>query len=96
MLLNRARPYFRIVAMLEVVSYVMLIFIAVPLKYFSGDSQYVELLGMPHGLLFIAYLLLAYLLKDSENWSLKDLSIIIIASIIPFGTFYIDWKYLRH
>ena len=96
MLLNRARPYFRIVAMLEGVSYVMLIFIAVPLKYFSGDSQYVELLGMPHGLLFIAYLLLAYLLKDSENWSLKDLSIIIIASIIPFGTFYIDWKYLRH
>ena len=93
--LNRARTYFRIAAMLEGASYVMLIFIAVPLKYFSGDAQYVELLGMPHGLLFIAYLLLAYLLKDSENWSLKDLSIIITASIIPFGTFYIDWKYLR-
>jgi len=89
------RLLFRIVALLEGVSYILLIFIAVPLKYWSGDEQYVKLLGMPHGLLFIVYLILAYLLKSTENWSLKDLCLVMLASILPFGTFYIDWKYFK-
>ncbi len=86
---------FRIIAFLEGVSYILLLFVAVPLKYWGGDEQYVKLLGMPHGLLFVGYLIIAFLIKDDENWSGKDFGIVMLASILPFGTFYIDWKYLK-
>ena len=86
---------FRVVAFLEGVSYILLLFLAVPIKYFLGDEQWVKLLGMPHGALFVGYLAVAVLLKSVEKWSAKDLFIILICSIFPFGTFYVDWKYLK-
>jgi integral membrane protein len=90
------RKTFRIVAFLEGGSYLLLLFIAVPLKYWGGDESFVKLLGMAHGLLFISYLILAFLIKENEKWESKDLGIIMLASILPFGTFYIDWKYLKN
>ncbi|MEC7863552.1 MAG: DUF3817 domain-containing protein [Bacteroidota bacterium] len=81
------------VAFLEGISYVLLLFFAVPLKYWGENEQYVKLLGMPHGLLFLSYLILACLLKNTKNWNFKDFSIVLLASILPFGTFYVDWKY---
>ncbi|MBT4881227.1 MAG: DUF3817 domain-containing protein [Flavobacteriales bacterium] len=86
---------FRIIAFLEGISYILLLFVAVPIKYSLGDPAYVKLLGMPHGLLFVAYIILAYLIKENENWVIKDLGIVLLASILPFGTFYVDWKYLK-
>ena len=85
---------FRIVAFLEGVSYILLLFIATPIKYFGDDPQYVKLLGMPHGLLFMAYIVMAVLISKDMKWDNKTLWIVLIASIIPFGTFYIDKKYL--
>ena len=90
------KNFFRIVAFLEGVSYILLLFIAVPLKYWGGDDNYVKLLGMPHGLLFISYLILAALMKGAEQWKNKDFGVILLASILPFGTFYIDRKYLKN
>ena len=86
---------FRLVALLEGVSYILLLFIAVPIKYWGGDAQWVKLLGMPHGLLFVGYIILAFLIKDDENWTSNDFGIVLISSVLPFGTFYVDWKYLR-
>ncbi len=86
---------FRIIALLEGVSYILLLFIAVPLKYWGGDEQYVKLLGMPHGVLFVAYIFLAYFIKEDKKWGAKDFGIVLLASILPFGTFYVDWKYLN-
>ncbi|MDA0889998.1 MAG: DUF3817 domain-containing protein [Bacteroidetes bacterium] len=86
---------FRIIALLEGVSYILLLFIAVPLKYWGGDEQYVKLLGMPHGVLFVAYIFLAYFIKEDKKWGTKDFGIVLLASILPFGTFYVDWKYLK-
>ena len=90
-----SKNIFRLVAFLEGVSYILLLFVAVPIKYWGGDEQWVKLLGMPHGLLFISYLILSFLLKDDNQWRNKDVVIIMFASILPFGTFYVDWKYLR-
>jgi len=89
------KKIFRIVSVLEGVSYLLLLFIATPIKYFLGDEQYVKMLGMPHGILFIAYVVLAIMLKYELNWKPKTFIIILAASVIPFGTFYIDKKYLR-
>ncbi|MFD2823552.1 DUF3817 domain-containing protein [Lacinutrix iliipiscaria] len=85
---------FRLIAFLEGLSYILLLFIAVPVKYIQGDPEYVKLLGMPHGLLFVSYIALAIVLSMTFNWKKKILWIVLLASIIPFGTFYIDKKYL--
>jgi integral membrane protein len=51
---------------------------------------------MAHGLLFIAYIIFAIMTKFKLNWKIETLFIVFIASIIPFGTFYIDKKYLSN
>ena len=86
---------FRITALLEGISYILLLFIAVPIKYLLDDPTYVKLLGMPHGILFIGYIILAVVGKNKFNWSYLEFFIISAASLIPFGTFYVDKKYLR-
>jgi integral membrane protein len=85
---------FRIVSFLEGLSYILLLFIAVPIKYFNGDASYVKMLGMPHGILFMLYIVLAFLIKKEMNWNNKTLAIVLVCSILPFGTFYVDRKYL--
>lgn len=87
-------PFFRIVAVLEGVSYLLLLFIASPLKWFYDDPQYVKLLGMPHGILFMIYVVIAVLISSEMKWTTRTLCIVLIASVLPFGTFYIDKKYL--
>jgi integral membrane protein len=86
---------FRIIALLEGISYILLLFVAVPIKYFMDDPQYVKMLGMPHGLLFIAYIVLAIMVGSELKWNKSTLFKVLIASVIPFGTFYIDKKYLK-
>ena len=86
---------FRITAFLEGISYLLLLFVAVPIKYLNGDPQYVKLLGMPHGLLFVTYIVLVIWLKPDFKWSKKDFIIVLLASVIPFGTFYVEKKFLK-
>ena len=86
---------FRLVAFLEGVSYILLLFIAVPIKYLLDDPTYVKLLGMPHGILFVGYIIFAVIGKNKFKWSFLEFFIISAASLVPFGTFYVDKKYLR-
>ena len=86
---------FRIVSILEGVSYLLLLFIATPIKYLQGDDSYVKMLGMPHGILFMLYVVLAIVIKKEMNWNNKTLGMVLIASVIPFGTFYVDKKYFK-
>jgi integral membrane protein len=51
---------------------------------------------MTHGILFIGYVALAILLKKSQNWNLLSLGIILLASLLPFATFFIEKKYLKN
>ncbi len=86
---------FRLVAFFEGVSYILLLFIATPIKYLSEDPQYVKMLGMPHGILFMGYVILAFMYKKETHWTNNQFLVILLASVIPFGTFYIDRKYLK-
>ena len=86
---------FRIVALLEGVSYLLLLFIATPIKYLADNPLFVKLLGMPHGILFLAYIVMAIMLAQQLKWNNKTLLIVLAASVIPFGTFYIEKKYLK-
>ena len=58
------KTFFRIVAFLEGVSYILLMSVGLYFKYQLGNPSYVKLLGMPHGLLFISYIILAFLIKN--------------------------------
>lgn len=86
---------FRLVALLEGISYLLLLFIASPYKYFTQDDTFVKLLGMPHGILFLTYIILAIVVGQKLKWNTKTLFIVLLASIIPFGTFYVENKYLK-
>ncbi len=92
---NNGMKLFRIIALLEGLSYILLLFIAVPIKYTLGDPKFVKLLGMPHGVLFVAYIAFAFYFMQDKNWSIKTLAIVLLGSVLPFGTFYVDKKYLR-
>lgn len=86
---------FRTIALLEGLSYILLLFIAVPLKYYGNDDYLVKILGMPHGILFIAYIFFSIAGKFKYKWGYKDFFIISSASLIPFGTFYVDRTYIK-
>lgn len=92
---SQMHQLFRIVAFLEGLSYILLLFIATPIKYLANDPQYVKLLGMPHGLLFMVYIILAFMIRRDYKWNSRQFTVVLIASLIPFGTFYVDKKYLR-
>ena len=89
------KNFFRIVSLLEGVSYLLLLFIATPIKYLQDNPEYVKMLGMPHGILFMLYVVLAIVIQKQMKWDNKTLGIVLLCSIIPFGTFYVDKKYLR-
>ena len=50
---------------------------------------------MPHGILFVGYVILSVIGKNNFKWSYLEFFIVTAASLIPFGTFYVDKKYLR-
>ena len=87
---------FKIIAFLEGISLLLLLFFAMPMKYIYEQPIFVKTIGMAHGLLFIGYILLAIMLKIEEKWNLMKFTLICFASVIPFGTFYIEKKYLRN
>ena len=86
---------FKPVAFLEGISLLLLLFVAMPLKYFLNMPEMVRIVGMAHGILFIAYIVLATVLKVEEKWSLKKYLLVCIASVIPFGTFIVENKMLK-
>jgi integral membrane protein len=86
----------RVISYLEGISYILLLFIAVPIKYYANDPSIVKLLGMPHGLLFVAFVILSLVNSKKYNWSFIKTIVVLISSIIPFGTFYVDYKYFKN
>lgn len=82
-------------AILEGISCIALFFIAMPLKYFGGYIDAVKTPGMAHGVLFVLYCLALLPVFFLYKWDFKTLLISGLASIIPFGTFWADWKYFK-
>ena len=85
---------FRITAILEGISYLSLFAFSMPLKYWAKMPEPNIYIGYAHGFLFIAYLVLAILFLVEKKWSFKLFTKFFIASLLPFGTFYMDQKYL--
>ena len=85
----------RLTGLFEGMSFIILLAIAMPLKYLAGKPGMVSVVGMAHGILFVLYIFLAMQAKFQYQWSWKKMVLLWIASVVPFGTFYVDYKILR-
>jgi integral membrane protein len=81
---------FRIIALVEGVSFLILLFICMPLKYIFSIKQPVMINGWIHGVLFVAFGILLLRVWYVRKWSFKKAFTAGIASLIPFGTFWFD------
>jgi integral membrane protein len=87
---------FRIIAILEGISSILLFFVAMPLKYLFNNKEYMRPIGMAHGVLFTFFIVIALYFALKEKWDFKKGFIVFICSIIPCGTFYVEKKYLKN
>ncbi|WP_284652190.1 DUF3817 domain-containing protein [Flavobacterium terrisoli] len=89
---------FKFIAISEGISYLVLFFNMLVIKPTNMDLYKTLLfpIGMAHGLLFIAYVVLALAIFKKQNWSLKELFLVELASLLPFATFYVEKKYVRN
>ena len=86
--------FFKFVAFAEGCSAILLFFVAMPMKYMFNNPSWIRPVGMAHGVLFTIYILMAIMLKFEQNWNFKKFAIVVLGSIVPGGTFYVDKKYL--
>jgi len=79
---------FGLINTIEGYSYLVLLFIAMPMKYLMSIAIATKIVGMIHGILFIAFVYLLVIAWQDAKWSIKETIIFFIASLIPFGTFF--------
>ena len=85
----------RILAYSEGVSFLLLLMITMPMKYIMGLRGPNMFIGLIHGLLFIAYVIAVIQIKFDQNWTYKKTFLALLAAVIPFGTFWADFKLFR-
>jgi len=85
----------RYLALLEGISWLMLLFVAMPLKYMAGNPYPVKVVGMTHGLLFIAFVAALTVVLNRKDITAALGAKVFVASFIPFGTFVVDGR-LKH
>lgn len=86
----------RLLAFLEGISLLLLVFVAVPLKYYFDNPSMSKFLGPVHGSLFLLFVFNALRVGIEQQWKFKETTWkVLVACFIPFGTFYIDYKILR-
>lgn len=87
---NTPLDRFRIIAFLEGLSYLILLGIAMPLKYMADMPLAVKYVGWAHGVLFVLYMVTLAHAAREHRWSLLKVALAFVASLVPFGTFWLD------
>lgn len=91
-MLQTAVGRFRAVSLLEGLSYVVLMFVAMPLKYVAGIPEAVRVVGSLHGLLFIIFAAALVAATRSAGWGVLRAGWFLFLSMIPFGALVIEWQ----
>ena len=89
---------FKFIAIAEGISYLVLFFNMLVVKRLNPELYKLLLypIGMAHGLLFMSYVTIAFIIWKNQKWTIIELLIVQLGSLIPFGTFYVEKKYLRN
>src|SRR5690349_4310538 len=85
----------RIIGILEGISYLILLCIAMPLKYLLDIPQAVRVVGWSHGVLFILYIPAVFFARKAMQWNFFQLLVALAASLVPLGTFFLDKQLKR-
>lgn len=85
----------RLVGLLEGISFLVLLFIAMPLKYAAGQPEMVRIVGMAHGVLFLAYVWAIVQAHAEYAWGVRTSAFLFLASLLPFGPFIADRRLLQ-
>lgn len=85
---------FRLVSLLEGLSFLLLVGMAMPLKYMAGEPLMVTILGRAHGGLFVLFMIALVHAAVDEGWTWRAL-IAFMASLVPFGAFALEWHFRK-
>lgn len=85
----------RVIAWLEGWSLLLLMFVAMPVKYLMDVPEATQAIGMIHGILFVMFITATLVISIIQRWNLGRIFVVMASSFVPFGTFYVDRKILR-
>lgn len=85
----------RVLSLIEGLSLVLLVFLAVPMKYMFDSPMMVRVIGMTHGVLFLGLGFMTIMVGVEQGWKFKRMATIMLASVIPFGCFYVENKVFK-
>src|SRR5688500_19571853 len=94
-LLTTSLGRLRVIGWGEGISFLLLLGVAMPLKYFAGWPHAVRVIGMAHGVLFLLYVFAAIQAALEHDWTWKRTALVLLASILPAGPFVVDARILR-
>jgi integral membrane protein len=94
-LLRTSLGRLRAVGFLEGISFLVLLGIAMPLKYLAHEPTAVRIVGMAHGVLFVLYVLLVIQVSLERSWSWRQALLALVVSVVPFGTFWAEKRLFR-
>ncbi len=92
---SKLLQFLRILGMVEGISFLVILFVTMPLKYIWLMKEPNQIVGMAHGVLFIGYCILVVIVGFRFKWKLLTIFWALVASIIPFGTFVADSKIFK-
>ena len=90
MTIEKLLPAYRVAAWVTGIGLVILVFVAMPLKYFFGQPLLVAVVGMAHGFLYMAYIVITLLLAERCRWRPVDALVILVAGTIPLASFFAE------
>lgn len=86
----------RFIAFFEGISLLLLLFVAMPMKYIYGDPSLVRSVGMAHGVLFILFIFSTIQVSSDYGWKFKETTWkVLLGGFLPFGTFWVDARILK-
>jgi integral membrane protein len=88
--IEKLLPAYRVAAWVTGIGLVILVFVAMPLKYFFGQPMLVAIVGMAHGFLYMAYIVITLLLAERCRWRPFDALVILVAGTIPLASFFAE------
>jgi integral membrane protein len=80
----------RVVGVVEGVSFLLLLGVAMPLKYMAGMPQMVSVVGMAHGLLWLLFVAAVLDVRMRRGWPVSRVAVALLSSVLPFGPFVLD------
>jgi integral membrane protein len=88
----KSLEWLRKVGNAEGISYLLLLGVAMPLKYMAGMPEAVRIVGSLHGFLFVLFMVALFRVWQTQKWPYERVAMAFLLSIVPFGTFYLDKK----